>query len=62
MVNLAGSGGTGYTENNGSYGLFLPDIGTILLNAGALDLTSDEGIGLGTVNPLIHLVLTHLNY
>tara|TARA_R110001632_G_scaffold155921_1_gene274218 strand:+ start:509 stop:1540 length:1032 start_codon:yes stop_codon:yes gene_type:complete len=41
--------GTGYTENNGSYGLFLPDIGTILLNADALDLTSNEGIGLGTV-------------
>ena len=45
----SGSGGTGYTENNGSYGLFLPDIGTILLNADALDLTSNEGIGLGTV-------------
>ena len=45
----SGSGGTGYTDNNGSYGLFLPDIGTILLNAGALDLTSNEGISLGTV-------------
>jgi hypothetical protein len=42
------NGGTGYTVT-GSYGLFLPDIGTILLNAAALDLTSNEGIGLGTV-------------
>lgn len=39
--------GTGYTTNSGSYGLFLPDIGTILLNASALDLTT-EGAGLGT--------------
>ena len=28
---------TGYTTNNGSYGLVLPDISTILLNASALD-------------------------
>ena len=34
---------------SGSYGLFLPDIGTILLNPAALDLTaSDGGVGLGT--------------
>ena len=40
--------GTGYTANSGSYGLFLPDVGLILLNADALDDTSGEGIGLGT--------------
>ena len=42
--------GTGYTTNSGSYGLFLPDIGTILLNsealsgssAGAIDMTIDR--------------------
>lgn len=40
--------GTGYT-NSGSYGLFLPDIGTIILNAAALDLTfANGGINLGT--------------
>jgi len=40
--------GTGYT-NSGSYGLFLPDIGTILLNASALDLSfANGGIGLNT--------------
>ena len=33
----SGSGGSGYTTNSGSYGLFLPDIGVILLNAQALD-------------------------
>ena len=39
----------GYTANSGSYGLFLPDIGTILLNASALDLsTVNGGIGLAT--------------
>ena len=41
--------GTGYTTNSGSYGLFLPDIGTILLNAPALDLSFEKGgIDLGT--------------
>ena len=29
---------------SGSYGLFLPDIGTILLNGDALDLASDQGL------------------
>jgi hypothetical protein len=39
----------GYTNNSGSYGLFLPDIGTILLNASALDLSfANGGIGLAT--------------
>ena len=34
---------------SGSYGLFLPDIGTILLNASALDLpAANGGVGLGT--------------
>jgi hypothetical protein len=41
--------GTGYTTNSGSYGFFLPDIGTIILNAAALDLTyNNGGINLGT--------------
>ena len=35
--------GTGYTSTSGSYGLFLPDIGTILLNAAALDLSVVNG-------------------
>ena len=39
---ISGSNGTphnttGYVENSGSYGLFLPDIGTILLNPSALN-------------------------
>jgi len=35
---------------SGSYGLFLPDVGAIILNAAALDLgTSDGGTGLATV-------------
>jgi len=44
----SGSGGNGYTTNSGSYGLFLPDIGTIILNGDALDLNSVEGLNLGT--------------
>ena len=40
--------GAGMTSK-GSYGLFLPDIGTIILNAKALDLQSGNGgISLGT--------------
>tara|TARA_R110001592_G_scaffold170787_1_gene408130 strand:+ start:260 stop:1309 length:1050 start_codon:yes stop_codon:yes gene_type:complete len=40
---------TGFTQQSGSYGLFLPDISTILLNGGALDISdSPEGINLGT--------------
>ena len=44
----SGSGGTGYTTPSGSYGLFLPDIGTIILNGDALDLDTAEGLNLGT--------------
>jgi hypothetical protein len=44
----SGSGGTGYTTNSGSYGLFLPDIGTLLLNGQALDLNNNQGINLQT--------------
>ena len=44
----SGSGGNGYTAASGSYGLFLPDIGTILLNGSALDLNSVEGLNLQT--------------
>jgi hypothetical protein len=40
--------GDGYTTDSGSYGLFLPDISTVLLNGAALDLTTAEGISLGT--------------
>ena len=37
---------TGFTEKSGSYGLFLPDISTILLNGEALDLNNPQGINL----------------
>lgn len=39
--------GNGYTTNSGSYGLFLPDISTLILNGSALD-DGNEGINLGT--------------
>jgi hypothetical protein len=42
------TGGNGYTPASGSYGLFLPDISTILLNGKALDLAGSAGIGLNT--------------
>ena len=38
----------GYTASSGSYGLLLPDIGVALLNAAALDITTNEGVTLGT--------------
>lgn len=42
-------GGNGYTPSSGSYGLFLPDISTILLNGKALDLSgANGGVSLGT--------------
>jgi len=57
---ISGSNGTswdaplnGYAGANnelGSYGLFLPDIGTILLNGDVLDLGGPQGILLGTVD------------
>ena len=45
-------GGTGFTPGSGSYGLFLPDISTILLNATALNDNSAAGggINLATVS------------
>jgi hypothetical protein len=52
---ISGSNGTSYTGSNagytpasGSYGLFLPDISTILLNGKALDLAGPTGINLNT--------------
>ena len=53
---ISGSNGTpytgvnanGYTAASGSYGLFLPDVGVILLNGKALDITTAEGISLST--------------
>jgi len=45
---IAGGSGNGYTTNVGSYGLFLPDIGTIILNGAALDLNTSEGLNLST--------------
>jgi hypothetical protein len=42
------TGGNGYTPASGSYGLFLPDISTILLNGKALDLAGPSGISLNT--------------
>jgi len=38
---------TGYSTNSGSYGLFLPDIGTIILNDSALKLSFGVGGGIG---------------
>lgn len=40
--------GTGYTAASGSYGMFLPDIGVILLNGKALDEPTPEGVNLST--------------
>ena len=40
--------GNGYTPASGSYGLFLPDISTLLLNGKALDLAGPSGINLST--------------
>jgi len=37
---------TGFTAKSGSYGLFLPDISTVLLNGEALDLNNSQGINL----------------
>jgi len=45
----ASTGGNGYTTSAGSYGLFLPDIGTILLNGDVLDLATNQGLNLATV-------------
>jgi hypothetical protein len=39
-------GGDGFTPNSGSYGLVLPDIATILLNASALDNNTATGGGI----------------
>jgi hypothetical protein len=44
----ATQGGKGYTTNSGSYGWFLPDISTVLLNGAALDLNTIEGLNLQT--------------
>ena len=52
---ISGSGGVAHstpnTNNFGSYGLFLPDVGAIILNGPALDAAYEDGggIGLGTV-------------
>jgi hypothetical protein len=47
---VAGGTGTGYTPDSGSYGLVLPDISTILLNASALNgsTAGDGGISINT--------------
>ena len=50
-VVYTGTNNNGYTQASGSYGLFLPDVGLILLNGAALDgstLATDGGIALGT--------------
>lgn len=54
---------TGFTPNSGSYGKFLPDVGTIILNGDALRaIAADGGIGLtyteaSGVSPLLNLNL-----
>ena len=48
-VVFTGTNSDGWTPNKGSYGLYLPDVGIILLNAAALDLAKGSGgIALGT--------------
>ena len=51
-VVYTGTNINGYTQKSGSYGLFLPDVGLILLNGEALDgdqgIATDGGISLGT--------------
>ena len=46
----AGNSYDGFSATHGSYGLFLPDIGTYILNGPALDASAGDGggIGLGT--------------
>jgi len=39
--------GTGYSAGSGSYGIFLPDISTLILNADALDDNSSTAAGAG---------------
>ena len=42
--------GSGYTDTDGSYGKFLPDVGVVIFNAAALDLPFvDGGVNLGTI-------------
>ena len=43
---IAGGDGNGWTEASGSYGLVLPDISTILLNASALNDNTGTGGGI----------------
>ena len=46
---FTGTNSNGWTATKGSYGLFLPDVGLILLNGEALDLSAGNGgIALGT--------------
>ena len=46
---FTGVNDNGFTSNSGSYGLFLPDVGLILLNGAALDgPVAGQGIALGT--------------
>jgi hypothetical protein len=42
-VVYTGTNSNGWTATKGSYGLFLPDVGLILLNGEALDLSSGNG-------------------
>lgn len=42
-TSIAGAEQNGYTNGKGSYGKFLPDVGLILLNGEALDLTPTYG-------------------
>ena len=46
---VAGGTGTGYTPDSGSYGLVLPDISTIILNAAALNDNTATGGGINLI-------------
>lgn len=70
-VLYTGSNATGYSAS-GSYGKFLPDIGTILLNANALALATGEAGGIslplsgttsaGTIVPLLNAMTTGASF
>jgi len=46
--NAYSGSGQGYTTSQGSYGKFLPDVGVVILNAAALDLSAPQGVNIGT--------------
>jgi hypothetical protein len=66
--NGSGIAGGGYTPNSGSYGLFFPDIATILLNPSALsssiklDSNKTSGLTNGTNNQTLFTAISSSKY